>query len=234
MSDDIAHLIATINDSPDPSHGDLTPSVHALVQLGVPALPSVLPLLMSDDKWTRLRAQRVLERTTRAWVRERMPLAVRDSERPTTSGWSCGRTTAGTTGRRRRRHAPPRSRCGRNGWGGWLADDAGASSTRDGPFPSALASPPTQPGTSACRCCVSSAACRTRAAPCRTAAPLPRRCRRLRERAREIDALELIEHPRLRLHQARSKQSPASWRRFGRPRIAREPLLRHRRRPDPT
>ena len=73
MSDDIAHLIATINDSPDPSHGDLTPSVHALVQLGVPALPSVLPLLMSDDKWTRLRAQRVLERTTRTWVRERSP-----------------------------------------------------------------------------------------------------------------------------------------------------------------
>ena len=73
MSDDIARLIATINDSPDPSHGDLTPSVHALVRLGLPALPSVLPLLESEDKWTRLRAQRVLERTTKAWVRERTP-----------------------------------------------------------------------------------------------------------------------------------------------------------------
>ena len=73
MSDDIARLIATINDGPDPSHGDLTPSVHALVRLGLPALPAVLPLLESDDKWTRLRAQRVLERTTRAWVRERGP-----------------------------------------------------------------------------------------------------------------------------------------------------------------
>ena len=71
MSDDIARLIATINDSPDPSHGDLTPSVHALVRIGLPALPSVLPLLESEDKWTRLRAQRVLERTTRAWMRER-------------------------------------------------------------------------------------------------------------------------------------------------------------------
>jgi len=73
MSEDIARLVATINDSPDPSHGDLTPSVHALVRLGLPALPSVLPLLESEDKWTRLRAQRVLERTTRAWVREHSP-----------------------------------------------------------------------------------------------------------------------------------------------------------------
>jgi len=73
MSEDIARLIATINDSPDPSHGDLTPSVLALIQLGLPALPSVLPLLGSEDKWTRLRGQRVLERTTRAWVRERAP-----------------------------------------------------------------------------------------------------------------------------------------------------------------
>ena len=73
MSDDIARLIATINDSPDPSHGDLTPSVHALVRLGLPALPALLPLLESDDKWTRLRAQRVLEGTTRAWVGEGIP-----------------------------------------------------------------------------------------------------------------------------------------------------------------
>jgi hypothetical protein len=73
MSDDIARLIATINDSPDPSHGDLTPSVLALVRLGLPALPPVLPLLESEDKWTRLRAQRVLERTTKAWVREQTP-----------------------------------------------------------------------------------------------------------------------------------------------------------------
>lgn len=73
MSDDIARLVATINDSADPSHGDLTPSVLALVRLGLPALPSVLPLLESDDKWTRLRAQRVFERTTKAWVHERTP-----------------------------------------------------------------------------------------------------------------------------------------------------------------
>jgi hypothetical protein len=73
MSEDIARLVATINDSPDPSHGDLTPSVHALVRIGLPALPLVLPLLESEDKWTRLRAQRVLERATRAWVHEQSP-----------------------------------------------------------------------------------------------------------------------------------------------------------------
>lgn len=78
MSDELARLIATINDSPDPSHGDLTPSVHALTRIGLPALPAVLPLLESDNQWTRLRAQRVLERVTRAWVRERTP------ERPMT------------------------------------------------------------------------------------------------------------------------------------------------------
>ena len=78
MSDDIPGLIAAINDSADPAHGDLTPAVHALVRLGLPALPAVLPLLESEDRWTRLRAQRVLEGVTRNWVRERTP------ERPMT------------------------------------------------------------------------------------------------------------------------------------------------------
>jgi hypothetical protein len=73
MSDNIPGLIAAINDGADPAHGDLTPAVHALVRLGLPALPAVLPLLESDDRWTRLRAQRVLEGTTRKWVRERTP-----------------------------------------------------------------------------------------------------------------------------------------------------------------
>jgi hypothetical protein len=78
MTEDVARLIATINDNADPSHGDLTPSVHALVRLGLTALPAVLPVLESEDKWTRLRAQRVLEGATRHWVRERTP------ERPMT------------------------------------------------------------------------------------------------------------------------------------------------------
>jgi hypothetical protein len=78
MSDEVAALISAINENPDPAHGDFTPAVHALVRLGLPALPAVLPLLESDDRWTRLRAQRVLEGATRAWVRTRAP------ERPMT------------------------------------------------------------------------------------------------------------------------------------------------------
>lgn len=73
MSEEIARLIATINDHPDAAHGDLTPAVHALVRIGLPALAALLPLLASDDRWTRLRAQRVFEGATRAWVRARVP-----------------------------------------------------------------------------------------------------------------------------------------------------------------
>lgn len=78
MNDDVHALVAAINEQPDPAHGDLTPAVHALVRLGLAALPAVLPLLEAEDRWTRLRAQRVLEGVTRNWVRERTP------ERPMT------------------------------------------------------------------------------------------------------------------------------------------------------
>lgn len=73
MSDEVTRLVAAINEHPDPAHGDLTPAVHALVRIGLPALPAVLPLLESEDRFTRLRAQRVFERTTRAWMRARTP-----------------------------------------------------------------------------------------------------------------------------------------------------------------
>jgi len=73
VSEDVSRLVAAINDNPDPAHGDLTPAVHALVRVGLTALPAVLPLLESEDRWTRLRAQRVLEGATRAWVRARTP-----------------------------------------------------------------------------------------------------------------------------------------------------------------
>ena len=80
--DDVARLIGSINLDPDPAHGDLTPAVHALVRIGLPALPAVLPLLEADDRFTRLRAQRVLEGVTRAWVHSRTsspPLTRRDA-----------------------------------------------------------------------------------------------------------------------------------------------------------
>ena len=116
MSEDIARLVATINDSPDPSHGDLTPSVHALVRLGLPALPSVLPLLESEDKWTRLRAQRVLERTTRAWVHERSP--ARSGSREADYAWmQLWQDNGGYDWEApAQRSAPTRVRAGRAGW----------------------------------------------------------------------------------------------------------------------
>jgi hypothetical protein len=73
MSSDIAGLVATINEAPDPLHGDRTPAVEALIQHGVASLPHVLPLLAGGHELTRLRAQRVLEGVTLAWVREHTP-----------------------------------------------------------------------------------------------------------------------------------------------------------------
>jgi hypothetical protein len=67
----IAKLAAEINDYPDALHGDYTPAVHQLVKIGTAALPAVLPLLVSEDRLTRLHAQRVLEGVTRAWVQSR-------------------------------------------------------------------------------------------------------------------------------------------------------------------
>lgn len=66
-------LAQAINEQPDALHGDYTPAVHALVRLGLAALPAVLPLLESEDRFTRLRAQRVLEGVTREWAARHTP-----------------------------------------------------------------------------------------------------------------------------------------------------------------
>ena len=80
MSDEIERLVASIGAHPDLLHGDRTPAVEALVRHGRAALPHVLPLLEQGDEPTRMRAQRVLEGVTQAWVRERTP------SRPLTRG----------------------------------------------------------------------------------------------------------------------------------------------------
>ena len=59
--DAIEALARTIDDSPDPLHFDVTPSVQALSAIGRPALPVVLALLDSHEPRTRQRAQRVLD-----------------------------------------------------------------------------------------------------------------------------------------------------------------------------
>ncbi len=68
--DEIERLAATIDAHPEPLHADYTAEARALVRIGLPALPAVLPLLMADAELTRLRAQRVLEGITRAWASE--------------------------------------------------------------------------------------------------------------------------------------------------------------------
>jgi hypothetical protein len=65
-------LIRSINDKPDKLHGDYTPSVHQLIEIGAPALKQVLELMLSDVEDTRLRAQRVIEGITMAMYGFRM------------------------------------------------------------------------------------------------------------------------------------------------------------------
>lgn len=68
MSEEIATLVENINASPEPLHADFTSEVRALVRCGLPAARAILPLLMSSDELTRLRAQRVLEGVSRSAV----------------------------------------------------------------------------------------------------------------------------------------------------------------------
>ena len=57
----IDSLIVRIDENADELHSDFTPSVHKLSELGIPSMEAVLPLLNSDNKDTRLHAERVLE-----------------------------------------------------------------------------------------------------------------------------------------------------------------------------
>jgi hypothetical protein len=66
LGDEIERLVRQINASPDKLHGDYTPAVLKLIEIGEPALPAVLPLMVSEERETRLRAQRVLEGVTMA------------------------------------------------------------------------------------------------------------------------------------------------------------------------
>ena len=59
--DEIPQWVKSINENPDMLHLDYTPSVHALTDCGLNAIEAILPLLNSEDKWERRRAQRVLE-----------------------------------------------------------------------------------------------------------------------------------------------------------------------------
>lgn len=56
----IEQLVQNINENPDIHHGDLTPSVVALIEIGPSTIPSMLELMVNGDEPTRWRAQAVL------------------------------------------------------------------------------------------------------------------------------------------------------------------------------
>jgi hypothetical protein len=53
-------LVRTINDNADPLHFSNTPSVRKLIEIGEPAIPRMLDLMLSEDEGTRLHALNVL------------------------------------------------------------------------------------------------------------------------------------------------------------------------------
>src|SRR6266566_2117311 len=59
--DALTACLHTLNDAPDEAHLDMTPAVRALGQMGMRAVPALLDLLMNEDEFTRLHAQRALE-----------------------------------------------------------------------------------------------------------------------------------------------------------------------------
>jgi hypothetical protein len=58
---DIAALLRSFNEHPDPLHVDVTPAVLQLIDRGLPGALAVLELLNSGEVLTRLRARRVVE-----------------------------------------------------------------------------------------------------------------------------------------------------------------------------
>ena len=53
--------LQTLNDAADPLHLDRTPAVEALGAMGLKPISSLLNLLIDEDRYTRLHAQRALE-----------------------------------------------------------------------------------------------------------------------------------------------------------------------------
>jgi hypothetical protein len=57
--------LRTLNDAPDPLHADRTPAVQCLIEIGTPALAPLIDLLASDDRDTRMHAERAVQGVTR-------------------------------------------------------------------------------------------------------------------------------------------------------------------------
>ncbi len=57
----LSELLRTFDEQPSPLHVDVTPSVLALIDLGLAGAEAVLDRLNAPDRLTRLRAERVVE-----------------------------------------------------------------------------------------------------------------------------------------------------------------------------
>jgi hypothetical protein len=57
--------LRTLDDAPDPLHADRTPSVRCLIEIGEPALLPLIDRLESDDRDTRMHAERAVQGITR-------------------------------------------------------------------------------------------------------------------------------------------------------------------------
>lgn len=57
----LAELLAALDDAPDELHGDITPAVLALADLGWVAAPALLDHMLAASADTRLHAQRAFE-----------------------------------------------------------------------------------------------------------------------------------------------------------------------------
>ena len=57
----LEELLEAIDENADPIHLDMTPAVHALGAIGLPAVPPLLDRMLSEREETRLHAQRALE-----------------------------------------------------------------------------------------------------------------------------------------------------------------------------
>lgn len=65
MNPQIHDQIVALDRDPDPLHGDRTPAVARLIELGEPALGPLCDQLDASDLLHRLRAQRAIEGITR-------------------------------------------------------------------------------------------------------------------------------------------------------------------------
>jgi hypothetical protein len=60
---EVPDLVAHLSTFPYSTHANMTRSTERLVEIGEPALPFVIPLMLSDDEWTRRHADTVISGT---------------------------------------------------------------------------------------------------------------------------------------------------------------------------